>query len=153
LSKELGLDLGLFNFHEDTLYWNFLENSNKILENYFKEARKTLQINNNNYNNHIDSYEYNYLFDCCNGIAAFLNEKLNKIFSINKDNNIFFYNIDYKNYEFLNEGCGSEFIQKEKNLPRNLLNFLKEKSNENNQDFEYVKNISFDGDIDRIIYL
>ncbi len=148
--------MSLFNFCNEDLYYNFLENSNKILENYSKEARKILQINNDkdiDININIDKYEYNFLFDCSNGIAAFLNQKINKIFLINKENKISFHNIDYKNYKLLNEGCGSEFIQKEKNIPKNFLNFLKEKSNENNQEIEYVKNISFDGDVDRLIYL
>lgn len=45
---------------------------------------------------------------------------------------------------------GAEHVQKEKQLPQFFHNKFLDK--ENNL-VEYVKNVSFDGDVDRIIYL
>ena len=47
-----------------------------------------------------------------------------------------------KNYKYLNEGCGAEHVHKEKLIPSNYP-----------ENVSTIKNLSFDGDVDRIIYL
>ena len=79
-----------------------------------------------------------------------MKEKIAEIFSDEKDIKCEFINYDFEDYESLNELTGAEHIQKEKALPQFFHNKFLDK--ENNL-VEFVKNVSFDGDVDRIIYL
>jgi len=97
----------------------------------------------------LDNYENNITFDCANGTAGFLKEKIEEIFSEERDLKCEFINYDYEDYKSLNELSGAEHVQKEKKLPQFFHNkFL----NKENNLVEFIKNVSFDGDVDRIIY-
>lgn len=134
---------GKFSFFTVNEYWNFLTKSNEALEKFIdklpflKEDRKDE-----------NKYEEKILIDCANGTAGFCIEKIKNIFTNEKNLNINFINTLFKNYSFLNEFCGSDFILREKNLPMNY-----PQGDKNDTKNIFNKNISFDGDVDRIIYL
>jgi len=79
-----------------------------------------------------------------------LKENITEIFANDKEIKCEFINYDFTDFKSLNEMTGSEHIQKEKQLPQFFHNKFLDK--ENNL-VEFVKNVSFDGDVDRIIYL
>ncbi len=80
---------------------------------------------------------------------SYIKEKVRDIFSEEKDIRIEYLNYDYQNYQSLNEGCGAEHVQKERKLPCNFRNVF---SDSQNNQVEFIKNITLDGDVDRIIY-
>lgn len=79
-----------------------------------------------------------------------MKEKIAEIFTDDKEIKCEFINYDYADYKSLNEMTGAEHVQKEKELPQFFHNKFLDKDNNL---VEFVKNISFDGDVDRIIYL
>ena len=117
-------------FPEESFYWQFLtqtyENYNSFYDKYFKKGDNI-------------NYEWNLNIDCSNGIASHFNPQIQKIFKSFSKFNISFINSDENNKEKLNEDCGAEYVQKEKKYPINQPN-------------SSIKNLSFDGDVDRIIY-
>jgi len=86
--------------------------------------------------------------DCSNGVGGIHQEKMtqdyfNKIFNVTVLNS--------KNTEFLNEECGSEFVQKEKKVPRGLLDLINKEVPES-ENLDDVSFLSYDGDADRTVY-
>jgi len=59
--------------------------------------------------------------------------------------------LNSKNTEFLNEECGSEFVQKEKKVPRGLLDLINKEVPES-ENLDDVSFLSYDGDADRTVY-
>jgi phosphomannomutase len=87
--------------------------------------------------------------DCSNGVGGMHQERLtqeylHKIFDV--------VNINTKDTLYLNEDCGSEFVQKEKKLPRGLLDYINKNINES-EDLDKMSFLSYDGDADRTVYL
>ncbi len=133
---------GNFTFFNANEYWNFLAKSNETQGKYtdklafLKEDRKNQ-----------DRYEKNILIDSAYGSSGFSFDKIKNIYS-KEDLSLTFINTLWKNYSFLNDLCGSNFILKEKKLPMNY------PSHENNYPKTvFTKNISFDGNVDEIVYL
>jgi hypothetical protein len=85
------------------------------------------------------------LVDCANGTAAFHKKGIADIFEQDKKVDLKFINTDYTKFETLNEKCGAEHVHKDRILPVNYP--------ETEEEELYIKNVSFDGDVDRIIYL
>jgi phosphoacetylglucosamine mutase len=131
--KKVNSVLSQFSFTNVSEYWNFLGGIYFTFNTFYDQFYKS-QIQN------ITNYETELLVDCANGAAGYHYENINKIF--NNKIKLKFINTNYKNYEFLNSQCGAEHVHKEKTLPINYPIEL-----------EISKNVSFDGDVDRIIYL
>ena len=86
--------------------------------------------------------------DCSNGIGGIHQERLtrdylSKVFDV--------ININTKDTSLLNEGCGSEHVQKEKKVPRGLLEYIN-KNIDPSEDLEKMSFLSYDGDADRTVY-
>ncbi len=133
---------GKFSFFTVNEYWNFLSRTNESLEKYIDKFPFLKEERQNE-----KRYEDNILIDCANGIAGFSIDKIKNIFTIDKDIKITSINTLFKNYSFLNEFCGSCYILLEKNLP---VNYPQDKNDTKNI---FSKNLSFDSDIDRLVYL
>lgn len=133
---------GKFTFFSTNEYWNFLKKTNQVLGKYddkfdfLKEDRKNET-----------KYEKKILIDCANGVAGFTIDKIKNIYE-KEDLNLVIINNLFKNYSFLNEICGSDFILQEKHLPINYPNHDK-----NDTKTLFTKNVSFDGDVNKIVYL
>jgi phosphomannomutase len=87
------------------------------------------------------------IIDCSNGVGGIHQEVMNKMI-LNKYFQIHCINID--DLAFLNDGCGSEFVQKDKKIPKNLLECISKNFPEENN--ENISLVAFDGDADRIVY-
>jgi hypothetical protein len=133
---------GKFTFFNVSEYWNFLNNSNQALGKYADILGFVKEEHKNESN-----YEKVILIDCTMGAAGFYRDKIKSIFE-KEDLSLTFINTTYKQNNFLNEFCGSDFILKERNLPFNYPDYDK-----TDQNTLFIKNISFDGDVDRIVYL
>lgn len=130
---------GKFSFFQTNEYWNFLIKSNEILENYSKKFDFLIEDRKDELR-----YEENLILDCANGIPGFHFEKIKNIFK-NQNLNINFINILSKNYSFLSNFCGADYVLKDKLLPITYPTT----ENKNN----YTKNISLDADAVKIVYL
>jgi phosphoacetylglucosamine mutase len=123
-----------FHFVDSMDYWKFLKNGylafNTFLERYYCNSIERTEEN---------KYENEFTIDCSNGIAGFHHQNIINLFN----NSVMIYpiNINFQETCSLNEGCGAEFVHKDKKLPINYGNNV------------YVKNASFDGDVDRLVYL
>lgn len=141
---------GKFTFFSANEYWNFLTKSNQVLDKYadksgFLKGDQFAFLKEDRKNE--ERYEKNILIDCANGVAGFCIEKIKNIYgkedlSLNSINTLF------KNYSFLNGFCGSDYILKEKNVPVNYPNYDKYDTK-----ILFTKNVSLDGDADRVVYL
>jgi len=85
--------------------------------------------------------------DCSNGVGGPHQEILtqdyfNKVFEVVVLNS--------RNTEFLNEECGSEYVQKERKVPRELLDLV-EKQIPANESLDHASFMSYDGDADRAV--
>jgi hypothetical protein len=60
-------------------------------------------------------------------------------------------NINTSDIENLNEDCGSEFVQKEKKVPRGLLEHIN-KNVPADVNLDEMSFLSYDGDADRTVY-
>jgi len=134
---------GKFSFFNSNEYWTFHSKTFIAFEKYndklpFLKEDRLDEIR----------YEYNILIDCANGNAAFCMDKIKNIFA-NPNLNFNFINTLFKNYSFLNEFCGSHFLLKEKCIPINYPKYDDKNDNKN----IFTKNISFNGDLSRVIYL
>ena len=121
-------------FPPENDYWNFLggtfQNFNDYYDKYFKKE------NCKKYNNEL-------VIDCANGLSGFCKDKIKDLLNKGIQNlKVNFINFDCENYEKLNNNCGAEYTHKERKYPLN-----KEEQYPN-----VIKNLSFDGDVDRIIY-
>ena len=114
-------------------YWTFLSNAYKDYNNFYAEHFCEP-------NRQLKKYDRELCIDCSCGIAAVVKENIKKIMESNSDLKISFINFDTSVIENLNAGCGAENTQKMKEYPLNK----KENS--------AVKNLSFDGDVDRVVY-
>lgn len=70
-------------------------------------------------------------------------EFFNKIFDVTV--------INSRDTQFLNVDCGSEFVQKEKKVPRGLLEHL-EKNVPPTENLDNMSFLSYDGDADRTVF-
>lgn len=123
-----------FYFVDGEEYWKYLKSSYLAFDTFYEKFYShTLNRNEEN------KYENKFTIDCSNGMAAYHHDKIIKIF--NQTVSIHPYNTNYQNASGLNEGCGAEFVHKEKKIPTDY-----------GKDFD-VKNVSFDGDVDRVVYL
>ncbi len=132
LFKKVNSILSQFYFVNSSEYWMFLKGVYMGFNNFSEQflAIKPIEA----------KYENEMLIDCANGAAAFHFKKIAEIFGDRMK--LKFININYEFYEGLNEACGAEHLHKIKTLPLNYTDEVK-----------LVKNLSFDGDVDRIIYL
>jgi phosphoacetylglucosamine mutase len=123
-----------FNFVDSEEYWKFLKNGyfafNTFLEKFYATPKDKNEEN---------KYENELTIDCSNGIAGYHYKKINSLFD--ESTKIHTYNYNYIETTSLNDSCGAEFVHKEKKLP---VNYGKD---------SHVKNLSFDGDVDRVVYL
>jgi phosphoacetylglucosamine mutase len=114
-------------------YWDFLAKAykdyNSFFAEHFCEPNRVLK-----------NYDRELCIDCSCGIAAVVKDNIQKIMESNTDLKISFINFDTSVIENLNAGCGAENTQKMKEYPLN--------KNQNS----IVKNLSFDGDVDRVVY-
>ena len=117
-------------FQEDTIYWKFLSASFEGYNSFFDKHFKKEEPKN---------YEWNLSIDCSNGLSGHVKDNIAKLFKSFPQFKITFINTEEDKKEKLNEHCGAEFVHKERQYPTNQI----ESSN---------KNLSFDGDVDRIIY-
>lgn len=131
--KKVNFILSQFTFCNENEYWNFLEGMYMAFNHFYDQFYKVSKPDEN-------KYESELLLDCANGAAGYQYQKISKVF--NGTLRLDFINFNYKNYEFLNNKCGAEHVHKEKLIP---INYPEGKF--------YSKNVSFDGDVDRIIYL
>lgn len=132
--KQVHKNLNKFTFTNEEVYWKFLENSFfafNIFCDKFYSSNKQIGVEN--------KYEKDILIDCANGIGGYHAKNIAKLVGELLQVNVI--NADYTNYEYLNNNCGAEHVHKEKKVP---INYPKE---------GVVKNLSFDGDVDRIVYL
>lgn len=121
-------------FPPENDYWNFLggtyQGFNEYYDKYFKKEE-------------CKKYNKELVIDCANGLSGYCKDKINEVLQKgNKDLKVYFINVDYLAYEKLNNNCGAEFTHKERKYP---LNKVEQYPN-------VIKNLSFDGDVDRIIY-
>jgi phosphoacetylglucosamine mutase len=131
--KKVNFILSQFSFVDANEYWRFISgvymSFNIFYEQFYSKVIK----------HKVSFYEPSLLIDCANGAAAYHWKNIENIF--NNKIKTSFINTNFKNFKMLNEGCGAEHVHKEKVLPADY----------NSNDF--IKNVSFDGDVDRIIYL
>ncbi len=144
-----------FKFVEAEEYWNYLRNSYNGFNLYYDKF-----YGNKNMNDKNDRYEKEVIIDCTFGAAAYNCNKILSIFgcetknnesdtneintdktSTNKNNTLQVkcINTDYTFHTYLNDQCGAEYVHKDRKLPKNA-------------DDKIFKNITVDGDVDRIIY-
>lgn len=87
------------------------------------------------------------LLDCSNGVGFVnikaLDEVLSKFFELKLIN-------AGEEKQFLNDGCGAEFVQKERKLPRNLKEAIEAEFS--NLSIDKISFPAFDGDADRLVY-
>jgi phosphoacetylglucosamine mutase len=123
-----------FHFVDIEEYWKFLKNGimafNTFYEKFYASNLGRKKAN---------KYENEFTMDCCNGIAGYHYKKIIEIFY--QTVNIHSYNTNYLETTSLNDSCGAEYVHKEKKIP---VNYFKD---------NYVKNVTYDGDVDRIVYL
>jgi phosphoacetylglucosamine mutase len=131
--KKVNHILSQFSFADEAEYWNFLGGIYMFFNNFYDQFYKARS-------NEENKYESELLIDCANGAAGYNYKKISQIF--NGQLKLDFINTNYKNFETLNSKCGAEHVHKEKLIP---INYPEGKN--------YSKNVSFDGDVDRIIYL
>jgi len=123
-----------FDFVHSEEYWKFLKNGLRTFNLFYEKIYyKNIERNEPN------KYEGEFTIDCSNGIAAYHYKKIIEIFG--ETAKIHSYNTNYSEITALNESCGAEYVHKEKKIP---INYFKD---------AYVKNVSYDGDVDRIVYL
>lgn len=132
--KKVNYILSQFSFVDANEYWRFISgvymSFNIFYEQFYSKVIK----------HSVSNYESSLLIDCANGAAAYHYKNIENIFNSKIKTN--FINTDFKNFKLLNEACGAEHVHKEKTLP---IGYTNEK--------HFIKNVSFDGDVDRIIYL
>ncbi len=119
-------DKNCFSFAKKEQYFAFLMNgfqSFKIFHNQFFKSES-------------DKYENQITIDCGNGLCSVFENEIRNIFENNIKIN--FINDSINDFDKLNNQCGAEYLHKDKIAPSNQL--------------ETNKNVSFDGDVDRIIY-
>ena len=85
--------------------------------------------------------------DCSNGVGGIHQEKLTEEF-FNKVFNVVVLNS--RDTPNLNVDCGSEFVQKEKQVPSHLLEYI-DKNIPKEQNLDEISFISYDGDADRAV--
>jgi phosphoacetylglucosamine mutase len=118
-----------FFFPDRDDYFSFLkrsfENFMKFYEQFFKK-------------NASDKYQKIITVDCANGVAAKFVDEMRGVLGSHLE--LKFINVDFNKHELLNSKCGAEHMHKEKTLPSDY------------PEEPVQKNLSFDGDVDRIIY-
>lgn len=124
-----------FSFIDSEEYWKFLKNGyfafNTFVDKFYAIPHKDGKEQN--------KYENELTIDCSNGIAGYHYKNIMNL--CDQSMKIYPYNYNYQDATSLNESCGAEYVHKEKQLP---VNYFKN---------SYVKNLSFDGDVDRVVYL
>lgn len=133
--KQVNKNSNKFSFVDSKIYWSFLEGGYFAFNTFYDKFYAGKKSEGNN------KYENQVLIDCCNGAAGYHAKKIAEM--VGNNLNLHFINTDYQTYENLNHSCGAEHVHKEKKLPSN---YPSEKS-------PSIKNLTFDGDVDRIIYL
>jgi phosphoacetylglucosamine mutase len=123
-----------FDFVDSEQYWKFLTNGIMTFNLFYEKI-----YSKNLVRDEPNKYENEFTMDCCNGIAGYHYKKIIEIFA--ETVKIHSYNTNYSEITALNDSCGAEYVHKEKNIP---VNYFKD---------AYIKNISYDGDVDRIVYL
>ena len=118
-------------FPSDKEYWSYFTNA---FSNYNSFYRAYFNTNSSSFT----KYESALTIDCSNGIASHIKDHITGAMT-SSELNISFINTDEQNKSKLNEGCGAEYVHKEHKYPEN-------------QNTSTIKNLSFDGDVDRIIY-
>jgi len=116
-----------FAFVEKEIYWKFLVNGYKSFNLCYDKFLKKLPSY---------KYENEITIDCANGLASCFTNIIKEIFG--DDVKINFINTDIQSYEKLNDMCGADYIHKERKNPSEIINTR--------------KGVSFDGDVDRIVY-
>ncbi len=130
LFRKINSVLSQYYFVKESEYWNFLKGVYFAFDTFSEQFFK-FQKNS--------KYENQIIIDCANGVAGYIYQNIKNIFSEKID--LKFINLNYENYESLNENCGAEHLHKTRALPLNY------------SDPKNIKSVSFDGDVDRIIYL
>ncbi len=121
------IDSRRFAFVDKEIYWKFLINGYKsfnLCYDKFLTKRPS------------HKYENEITIDCANGLASCFTNIIRDIFV--DDIKINFINTETENYEKLNNKCGAEYIHKDRKIPSDIINTR--------------KGVSFDGDVDRIVY-
>lgn len=122
-----------FKYCDKDDYFKFLTGWYAVFNGFYEQNLKDWNSN---------KYESSLLVDCANGTAGYHKNNIESVLSSGKFKDIKFINFNYKDFPNLNENCGAEYLHKEKAFP---INYPLDKY--------YTKNVSFDGDVDRIIYL
>jgi phosphoacetylglucosamine mutase len=135
--KNVKYNLDKFYFAPTETYWNFLQGGFKAFNIFYE---KFYNSSNNLSSNEDMKYQNEILLDCGSGLAGFVSNNIANI--VGDYLKISFINIDFLDYKNLNNLCGAEYVHKEKKIPINY-----------KLDCKISKNLSFDGDVDRIIYL
>jgi phosphomannomutase len=120
-----------FQFVKIDEYFKFLSHGYKAFISFYDQFfKKNLKGD--------DKYQKSITVDCANGVSSLFTNQINDIFKGHLD--ITFINTDYNDHKTLNSNCGAEFLHKDRKLPTNY------------PEAPIQKNLSFDGDVDRIIY-
>lgn len=123
-------------FPSDKEYWTYFTNAfnnyNSFYRTYFTN------VNDSSSSLSLKKYESTLTIDCSNGIASHIKDNIANAIN-SSELSVSFINTDEHNTSKLNEGCGAEYVHKEHKYPEN-------------QNTSTIKNLSFDGDVDRIIY-
>jgi len=133
-------DLPKFDYNPKDLlqqYYDFFGNS--ILKAFDLLAEMGLRDKN---------FKKKVVIDCSNGVGGIhqdhmTKEYFNKIFDVT--------NINWNETKLLNEGCGSEFVQKEKKCPSNLQEHLAQNVPQD-YNLDDMSFLSYDGDADRTVF-
>lgn len=124
--KKLGIKHKML-FPEEKDYWTFISKAYEAFMSFHLQCGGQTSF---------DKYEDSITIDCSAGCASYVITHIaNAVPSLKTT----FINIDFSKYERLNEQCGAEFVHKERKYPLNYT-------------FANKKSLSFDGDVDRIIY-
>jgi hypothetical protein len=119
-------DKNRFNFVKKDEYSKFLKNGYQSFKIFHEQFFKNMS----------DKYETEINIDCGNGLCSVFENEIRNIFE--NDIKMKFINNDINDIKNLNNKSGAEYLHKDKIVPSNQPNI--------------VKNVSFDGDVDRIIY-
>ncbi len=130
LFRKINSVLSQFYFVKEIEYWNFFKGVYFAFDNFSQQFFELPKES---------KYENRMLIDCANGVAGYIYGNIINILDDKIETK--FINSNYEKFENLNEKCGAEHLHKSRSLPANY------------PDTKFTKNVSFDGDVDRIIYL
>lgn len=124
----------MMGFADSRDYWNsFLKTSYATFNTFYDKFLSKSPS---------EKYETHLVIDCCSGISAYHQDNIRSIMKDFID--VSFINTDHSVKENLNSHSGAEYVHKVKKLPVNHPRL--------SGDTSVKKSLSFDGDVDRIIY-